>query len=345
MRARFLDISELSSLRQPSKNFPKHISLINTKRECGKMVKAYSEYVRQIASKIPRSIIDLTQPRRRSRPPTQAFSEFATHREQGDWAETLVTQALSCLVDYDVVKCGKTDTIMAGEKGFKEFYERYQDELDTIGKRPDVLIFAKETSPKSFPRNISDLGLDQLSKIVPKALAGFEIRSSSFLSKKYKQAMQREGKTKGRTFLSFTPKVEDLLVVLKWIDTYNVPHYYVQVFFDAVYVIPFHSILQLISNSANEDKIFTIEKNEKNQQKTTIHLDIDQGLHLGDIVLPPEHYSAAKELNRGRMLYYVRFKGAKLEIKRNILNQVIKEAQQMAQGNFGASASMEDSGI
>jgi hypothetical protein len=309
------------------------------------MVTTYSEYVRQIASEIPRSIVDLTQPRRRSRPPTQAFSEFATHREQGDWAETLVTRALASFADYDVVKYGKTDAIMAGEEGFKEFYERYQDELDTIGKRPDVLIFDNKTLPKEFPRDISGLGLDQLSKIVPKASAGFEIRSSSFLSKKYRQAMQREGRTSGRTFLSFTPKVEDLLVVLKWIDTYNVPHYYVQVFFDAAFVIPFHKILQLISDPANKDTVFTIEKNEKNQLKTTIHLDIDQGLHLGDIVIPPEHYSAAKELNRGRMLYYVRFKGAKLEIKRDILDQVIKEARQMVQGNFGASALTVDSGI
>lgn len=297
------------------------------------MVK-YSDYIKQLAAGIPKSIVDLSQPRRRSRAPTQAFSEFAIHREQGDWAEMLVSQALSSILqDFSVVKYGKTDKIMASEEGFKEFYQGYQDELDNIGKRPDILIFDKKDVPDESLKDISNLDFDELTKIVPKALAGFEIRSSSFLSRKYKEAIQREAATakrKGRRdYVSFTPKVEDLMVVLKWIEIHNVPHYYVQVFFDAAYVIPFHKILQIISDPSNKNKVFTIETNEKNQQKRTIHLDISQGLHLGDIVLPPEHSSAVKELNRGRLLYFVKFKGGKLELNKKTVTQIIQDAKSL----------------
>lgn len=41
-----------------------------------------------------------------------------------------------------------------------------------------------------------------------------------------------------RDYLSITPKVEDLKLVYKWIETYNVPHFYFQVFFDKVYGNP-----------------------------------------------------------------------------------------------------------
>ncbi|MDE5710835.1 MAG: AccI family restriction endonuclease, partial [Bacteroides sp.] len=40
-----------------------------------------------------------------------------------------------------------------------------------------------------------------------------------------------------RDYLSITPKVEDIKVVYKWIETFNVPHYYFQVFFDKVYAL------------------------------------------------------------------------------------------------------------
>lgn len=42
-----------------------------------------------------------------------------------------------------------------------------------------------------------------------------------------------------RDYLSITPKVEDIKVVYKWIETFNVPHFYFQVFFDKVFGISF----------------------------------------------------------------------------------------------------------
>lgn len=112
-----------------------------------------------------------------------------------------------------------------------------------------------------------------------------------------------------RNSLSITPKVEDLKVVYKWIMTYNVPHFYVQVFFDKVYGISFHHILELVSNSDLEDDKYFIEQDTKNQNKTTIKIPSQEGTCLAEEVTEPNHQSVRKELNKGRLLFYVKFDG------------------------------------
>lgn len=343
------------------------------------MAGEYIKEIEELIKKVPKEILDFTKKRKRGRIPSQAFSEFLTNREQGDWAENLVFGAINEIKDGVIaVRYGKSDKIVAGEPGFKEFYEKYQDELDTIGKRPDLLIFRE----KDFGFSTCDISYfeeSKLKEIVPKAIAGLEVRSSSFLVHKYiefsmkkrKETLKQISKIinnlknqlfnlpdnwkewllevnledertlfriprgnikleplklevqelrtlinslRKRNFLSFTPKVEDIYVVYKWIKTFGVPHYYVQVFFDKVYAISFKKILEIISDPSKKGKSFFIEKNAKNQFKTTIHIDINQGILLAEKVDFPEHRSGYKELERGRLLFYVTFKGGKAHL-------------------------------
>lgn len=349
------------------------------------------EYIKEIDELIkivPKDIVDFALRRRRGNVPTQAFSEFLTNREQGDWAEDLIFRAINEIKNGIIaVRYGKSDQIVAGEPRFKEFYEKYQDELDTIGKRPDLLIFRKCDFGYST-LDISHFDDNELNNIVPKAIAGLEIRSSSFLVNRYTEfsikrrediinqiqeiinnlksqssilprnwriwlsrvdmenedilfSMPRISKKLGslrdsaqelrslinslkkRDFLSFTPKVEDIYVIYKWIKTFGVPHYYVQVFFDRVYTIPFKRILEIISDLSNEGKIFFVERNVKNQFKTTIHIDINQGLLLAEKVDFPDHRSEYKELGRGRLLFYVTFRRGKAYLDVNKLYEMI----------------------
>ena len=112
-----------------------------------------------------------------------------------------------------------------------------------------------------------------------------------------------------RNSLSITPKVEDLKVVYKWIMTYNVPHFYGQVFFDKVYGVSFQRILELVSNPDLEDDKYFIEQDTKNQNKTTIKIPSQDGTCLAEVVTEPNHQSVRKELNKGRLLFYVKFDG------------------------------------
>ncbi|NJL77117.1 MAG: AccI family restriction endonuclease [Saprospiraceae bacterium] len=340
----------------------------------------YKEKIQQLIDKIPTTIVDWSVERVRSKAPTQAFSEFLTNREQGDWAERLVLSAINALSeDLVAVHYGKSDARIAGEEGFEQFYEAYQDELDTIGKRPDILVLKKSDYDVAWNYNISSLPKNQLDVVVPKGVAGIEIRSSSFLIEKYDAEIQRKQniyknvalstkililenyidlltpewiallnsinetnlgiisfrvpnrrssqrlveltnlfkdlkdaltRIQKRDFLSITPKVEDIKVVHLWTQTYNVPHFYFQVFFDKVYGISFEQILELISDSSNEGQKFFVEGGDvKNQNKTTIKINSKVGKEIAYKVDFPNHKSQVKELDRGRLLFHVTFEG------------------------------------
>ena len=270
---------------------------------------------------------------------------------------------------------------MAGDVGFEKFFNNYQEELDTIGKRPDLLLFNKADFDPDLGLDISMKDSNEICSYVSKAIAAIEVRSSAFLINKYTEETNRvlqENIDKAislrnkilseyldvleqkrpelvpllrqlddvsvrslnfktptwrsssrlqelssllseikkclkviqkRNSLSITPKVEDLKVVHKWIQTYDVPHYYVQVFFDRIYGMSFQHILELIANPALEDEKYFIEQDSKNQNKTTIKIPSQDGICLAGAVTEPNHHSVRKELNKGRLLFYVKFDG------------------------------------
>src|SRR5690349_1417148 len=104
----------------------------------------YYERIRELTKHVPATLVDFNLPRDPSRTPTQASSNFITNKEQGDWAESLITRAINeTSKNFIAVKYGKADDLIAGEEGFDNFYQSFQSELDTIGKRPDLLIFKK----------------------------------------------------------------------------------------------------------------------------------------------------------------------------------------------------------
>ncbi len=343
----------------------------------------YYNRIKELTKFVPTGLVDFSLPRDSARTPTQASSNFITNREQGDWAENLIFRAINeTSKNYVAVKYGKSDNLVAGEDGFDTFYQEFQNELNTIGKRPDLLIFKKSEFDTSLGEDISKFPHTEITEYVKKAIAGIEVRSSAFLIDRYDTVMQArtekyttlalqirnkilydyqdlfEHSTRKkyvplleaittetlsitnfrtpswgsssrlieltaqfkelknaikeihkRDFLSITPKVEDIKVVYKWIETFNVPHYYFQVFFDKVFGISFEHIIKIISDPDKEGIIFSIESDTKNQNKTTIKIKSKSGIPIASKVLEPMHSSIRKEMDRGRLLFYVTFKG------------------------------------
>ncbi|OHD94271.1 MAG: restriction endonuclease [Sulfurimonas sp. GWF2_37_8] len=362
----------------------------------------YYNRIRELTKNIPVELVDFAKPRDPARTPTQASSNFITNKEQGDWAENLVTRAINeTSTNFIAVKYGKSDSLVAGEDGFDTFYKDFQTELDTIGKRPDLLIFNKTDFDTNLGFDISQIPHNQITDYVKKAIAGIEVRSSAFLIERYDEAMKKRTEKfteiafqirnkilaeyldvlehpnrskyitllntlsietisifdfkvpnwrsnerlieindlfkrlkiaikeiQKRDYLSITPKVEDIKVVYKWIETFNVPHFYFQVFFDKVYGISFERILQIISNSDNDGVIFSVETDTKNQNKTTIKINSKSGVPIALKVDEPLHESVRKEMDRGRLLFYVTFKGGTAYLDINNLREIlgIKEA-------------------
>ena len=341
----------------------------------------YFNELRELTKLIPETIVDFSIPRDRTSPPTQASSMFISNKEQGDWAEDLIFRAINeTSKNYVAVRYGKSDDIVAGEKGFDQFYNEFQDELDTIGKRPDLLIFKKEDFDINFDYDISNIPHSEITDYVKKAIAGLEIRSSAFLIDKYEQEMQNRTAThleqallvkdrilehftdllehpkkkhfidilnsinsetitsisfrrpswkaterlqelsllfkdlkdniaivQKRDYLSITPKIEDVKVVYKWAETFNVPHYYFQVFFDKSYGISFKNILTLLTDPEKEGNYYEISQDIKNQNKTTIKINTRNTSQVAYKIIEPEHKSVRREMGRGRLLFYVSF--------------------------------------
>lgn len=356
----------------------------------------YYEQIRDITKIIPTTIVDFSLSRDRTNPPTQASSNFITNKEQGDWAEDLIFRAINeTSNNYIAVRYGKSDDLIAGDKGFDEFYNNFQDELDTIGKRPDLLIFKKSDFDDSLGLNISNIEHTKITNYVKKAIAGLEIRSSAFLIQKYEKEMndrtnhylkivfeiktkiltdyrellEQKGKKyidilenitedniqiisfrrpswnateelstltnlfkelkeaitiiQKRDYLSITPKVEDLKVVYKWIETFNVPHFYFQVFFDKSYAISFKDILQMITEPDKEGEYYEISKDIKNQNKTTIKINTKKTAQIAYKIDEPEHKSIRREMGRGRLLFYVTFDGGTAYLDIDNLKQLL----------------------
>jgi type II restriction enzyme len=126
-----------------------------------------------------------------------------------------------------------------------------------------------------------------------------------------------------RDYLSITPKLEDIALVNRWIQQFNVPHYYLQVFFDKAYIISFKDILEISSDSSKKDVVFSVEKDSKNQRKTTIKINVQVGQEIMGRIDMPEHESAMKELDRGRLLFFVKFNGGKGYLDQDIFQREI----------------------
>ena len=348
----------------------------------------YKDIIASLISSFPIEID--TDIQLKGRPPTMASSDFLTNKEQGDWAEQIVLNAVNThSTEYCAVQYGRSDNLAAGDPGFAEFYSGYQDELNNIGKKPDLLIFRRSDAPDTDCLDIDD-------DIVQKAIAAIEVRSSSFLANKYASFMNnrtREAEAEcsriqgelmkeplsslllekspevhrmikhatvntfhelsfyarswsssadlirlseqlknlkaqikilhKRDHLSITPKLEDLALVNRWIQNFDVKHFYLQVFFDKAYVIPFKDILTISSDPKNEGVIFSVERDVKNQGKTTIKIDVQVGEEILGRIDMPEHCSALKELDRGRLLFYVTFHGGRGYLDPDIFAQEI----------------------
>ena len=349
-------------------------------------------YKETIASLISAAPFDVdTDIEMSGRPPTMASSEFLTNKEQGDWAEQVVEGAINENSDeYRAVRYGRTDDLAAGDHGFAAFYSNYQDELNDIGKKPDLLIFHRSDAPDGENLHLDD------DDFVRRAVAAIEVRSSSFLADKYSAFMENRiraaetecGRIRGillqeplssllmekspelhgliqratsntfkeidfrlrswsssknlaklsehlktlkeqikvlhkRDYLSITPKLEDIALVNRWIQRFGVRHYYLQVFFDKAYVISFKDILAFSSDPRNEGAIFSVERDVKNQRKTTIKINIQAGKEILGRIDMPEHRSAQKELERGRLLFYVAFRGGRGYLDPAVFSQEI----------------------
>jgi AccI restriction endonuclease len=258
-------------------------------------------------------------PKRKPTVPTDARSEFLANRAMGDWAEKMCSDALArAFRDWHVVQYGDTGRIAASEPGFREMYTAGLEGTRRFGKRPDLLVFPEEFTPP----DLSLHGDEKTDDAVRRAIAAAEVRSSKFEALTYmafRKKQRDSGNKSARETPSFTVKVEDLVIVYRWLERYGVPQSYCQVFFDSIFGINFLGIFEIIASNSD----FTIEEPAKSQQKATIMIPITRGVQIGSAIEMPSFAAEHRVTQLGRHDAYVVPKGGGFKIDRERACQVL----------------------
>jgi hypothetical protein len=120
-----------------------------------------------------------------------------------------------------------------------------------------------------------------------------------------RQEQTAAGKKGVRATPSFTVKVEDLIIVYRWMERYQLPQTYCQVFFDSIFAINFLDIFTIISSGVG----FTIETPAKSQEKATIMIPITSGSQIATGTALPHFEAEQRVTELGRHDVFVVPKG------------------------------------
>ena len=252
-----------------------------------------------------------TVPARKPTVPTDARSEFLANRAMGDWAERMLAEALvRALPDWRVAQYGDMSRVAAGHPEFKAGYLAGLEQTRQFGKRPDLLLFPASTAVAT---DLSAQSHTTTESLVRQAIAAVEVRSSKFDALTYMAVRKQQrdaGKTNGRETPSFTVKVEDFVIVYRWLERHHVPESYFQVFFDSVFAINFLDIFAIVASG----KGYAIETPEKSQEKATIMIPITSGTQIGQATATPTFAAEHRVTELGRHDAYVVPQGGGFEL-------------------------------
>jgi transcriptional regulator with XRE-family HTH domain len=218
-----------------------------------------------------------------------------------------------------VVQYGDTASIAAGHPDFKARYLLGLEDTRKFGKRPDLLLFPHEFN---VDKNLSEQSHTETELIVKQAVAAIEARSSKFEALTYMSVRQKQrddGEKSGRETPSFTVKVEDLVIVYRWMEKYCIPQSYFQVFFDSIFAINFLNIFEIIASGTN----FSIETPAKSQEKATIMIPITRGIQVGKATSLPTFAAEHHVTKLGRHDAYVVPQGGGFELDPKAMKKVL----------------------
>ncbi len=262
--------------------------------------------------------------------PQLARSAFLQNRAMGDWAEAL---AYSALVDAGlaVTHYGASDDIQAGDDGFPLFFKEQIAAVRQQGKRPDLLVADAGTV---LPQRIDRLGAAERDAYLEQCFAAIEVRSSKYKALQYirvkAERKANKARSVGQLSPNFTVKVEDLVILYRWVELHLLPQAYLQIFFDSAFAINVLRIFELI---AEWPKDLDLVKPTRSQDKPTIFIPITYGKQVGDMQAMPTFHAQTRESPLGQVEAYVVPLGGKLVIDRNLLLGILRGQAVSQPGN------------
>ena len=258
---------------------------------------------------------------KKPRIPVDANSNFLGNRATGDWAESALKGLLTeSSFDLRPIHYGDTGEISAGDDAFKDYYLAELEATRVFGKRPDLLLYTSEATPSKDEFRDKTVAMTQT--LACRATAAIEVRSSKFKALQYMSVreLEREAGIKvDRSCPSFTVKVEDLIIVYRWMERFRVPECYTQVFFDSIFGINFLGIFEIIGSGSG----FKIETPKQSQEKATIMIPITSGHRIALGSEPPDFRTVMRETRLGRVDAFVAPDGGKFVLDPLALKSVL----------------------
>ena len=260
-------------------------------------------------------------PSKKPRIPVDPNSNFLGNRAMGDWAESVLKKLLiGSPSGCQPIHYGDSNQIAAGDAGFKEYYLGELEATRVFGKRPDLLVYSADATPSEDA--FVDKSVASTVDLAKMSCAAIEVRSSKFKALQYMRVRADElaaGIKVDRSCPSFTVKVEDLIIVYRWMEHFRVPQSYAQVFFDSIYGINFLEIFEIIGRGEG----IKIDKPRESQEKATIMIPITAGCQIASCSTPPNFQTVIRETRLGRVDAYVAPLGGNFELHPSALNEVL----------------------
>lgn len=239
----------------------------------------------------------------------------------GDWAEeTLKNTINGQQTIHQALHYGDTNELAAGDDLFQAYYLSELESTRVYGKRPDLLLYDISKLPAKDA--LADKPISDTEELAKLAAAAIEVRSSKFKAIQYMRVREEErtnGKKGVRLCPSFTVKVEDLIIVYRWMERFRVRQSYVQVFLDSIFGINFLNVFELIG----EGKNIVIEKPKQSQEKATIMIPITFGHQIASCVKPPQFQMRIQETRLGRVDAFVAPDEGEFVLNDEMLNTVL----------------------
>ena len=260
------------------------------------------------------------KPTGKPRVPAGGMAEFFANRAMGDWAEERLAATMrETFPEWQIAQYGDTGRLVAGDPDFRDYYILGLEETRQFGKKPDLLVFA---SNLNVPKDLSLGTHAATADSVKQAMCAIEVRSSKLEALTYMRVREQQratGKIPSRMTPSFTVKVEDLIIVYRWIERYRVSETYCQVFFDTIFAINFSDIFRIIAGKTD----WEIETPAKSQQKATIMIPITRGEQIGRVTEMPTFTAEQRITPLGRHDAYVVPVGGKFILDAEKMRRVL----------------------
>jgi len=279
-------------------------------------------------------------------PPPRGL-DFLIRNEQGRWAEELVIETINNETDFKAVRYGVSKAVIVGSYDkWVEYWEKYQS-VERYGKRPNVLIFRKDTFrefEEELKRHSDSFGDTSLipeeiwENYVRKAACALEVEMSLW---KASRMPDKDMKLPLRKLNVIAPmiwvKEEDAIKLESWMKRYNKLIYVIQVFYDLAYI----ASLQLIINKASrvksaqskemkrevmkheglivESQKYVDEITGVATTKTVYRLHPAAAMLFGELIEPPKINVEILEDERGKIIPFLRFSNGKLKINPRVI--------------------------